>query len=94
MKKTKWTPGLLTVSGTPDPRQFSIRSDLKASPPDADWYDVYVSFSGYFGSYGPRLFSAAPELYAALDLFVKQSGTAGDRRRVARAALAKARGEA
>ena len=32
---------------------------------DGIWNDIYVEFSGYFGSFGPHVFAAAPELLEA-----------------------------
>ena len=29
------------------------------------WNDIYVEFSGFFGSFGPHVFTAAPELLEA-----------------------------
>jgi len=29
------------------------------------WNDIYVEFSGFFGSFGPHVFAAAPELLEA-----------------------------
>lgn len=61
MSQVKHTPGPLHVE--PEglcTRQFAIRSDFHRRP--GEWDDVYVEFSGYFGSYGPHLFAAAPEL--------------------------------
>ncbi|MQB09566.1 hypothetical protein DXT96_06815 [Agrobacterium sp. ICMP 6402] len=57
-------PGPLRVVARERDRQFGVESDYnKAS---GEWEDIYVSFTGYFGSYGPNVFAAAPDLLAAL----------------------------
>jgi hypothetical protein len=43
-------------------RQFEIAN----TPSAVDFRRTYVSFSGYFGSYGPQVFAAAPQLVDAL----------------------------
>lgn len=53
-----------------------------------EWEDRHVSFNGYYGSYGPNLFAAAPELLSA----AKELAAAGipattGRARAAREAL-------
>ncbi len=45
-------------------RQFGVQSDFQNV--SGEWDDVYVDFSGYFGSYGPNVFAAAPELLEVL----------------------------
>lgn len=56
------TPGPLSV--VPQGYgQFRIESDTKGST--LRWEDAYVNFSGYFGSYGPHMFAAAPKLLSA-----------------------------
>lgn len=45
-------------------RQFIIQPQEYESE---DFGDAYVCFSGYFGSYGPHVFAAAPELLEALE---------------------------
>lgn len=46
--------------------QFWIKSAIEPYPDD-NYIKNIVSFSGYFGSYGPKLFAAAPEMYEALE---------------------------
>lgn len=61
------TPGPLSVELRHSGRhgnQYAIESD--AMNAQGEWNDVYVHFSGYFGSYGPDLFATAPELLEAL----------------------------
>lgn len=53
--------------------QFSIDSDYMRAPV-GEWEDVYVSFSGFFGQYGPALFAVAPELASALADVLKWHG--------------------
>lgn len=36
-----------------------------------EWRERFVSFSGYYGSYGPQMFAAAPDLVEALRPFAK-----------------------
>lgn len=68
MNETAHTP-VLAVIPTKSPRQFVVRRpDDVRMPPDAEWNDFYVEFSGYFGSYGPSMFAAAPALVEALQL--------------------------
>jgi hypothetical protein len=70
--KPKLTPGPLRVTScAPEGEtrdQFRIENASSFSNTDGSqsWNDFYVNFSGYFGSYGPDLFAAAPELLAAL----------------------------
>lgn len=45
-------------------RQFVVQSDFQNV--SGKWDDVYVDFSGYFGSYGPNVFAAAPDLLKVL----------------------------
>jgi hypothetical protein len=62
----KHSPGPLRVDKKhrSDPRQASVVSDYSLI--DGDWEDIYVDFSGFFGSYGPDMFAAAPEMLEAL----------------------------
>lgn len=46
--------------------QYAIQNASSDRYADLPWGDVYVHFSGYFGSYGPHLFAAAPELLELL----------------------------
>lgn len=63
-KHTAGTPGPLSVNLTTAPRQYVIKNDPVRL--EGEWADIYVEFSGYFGSFGPHLFAAAPDLLAAL----------------------------
>jgi predicted acylesterase/phospholipase RssA len=66
-QETKWTLGPLRVVQTSVARQFNIkRPEDSRIPPGTEWEDYYVEFSGYFGSYGPHMFAAAPEMAEAL----------------------------
>ena len=66
-QETKWMPGPLRVVQTSVARQFNIkRPEDSRIPPGTEWEDYYVEFSGYFGSYGPHVFAAAPEMAEAL----------------------------
>lgn len=56
--------GLLTVKIISPTGQAKIQSDFHRR--DGRWEDVYVSFSGFFGSYGPQMFAAAPVMLEAL----------------------------
>lgn len=96
-KAPNTSPGPLTVEVRDDAtRQFGVKSDYYNL--DGDWNAIYVSFTGYFGSYGPELFAAAPETLQALkDLvqFADDNGLEQERGGVsmmlaARAAIAKA----
>lgn len=51
---------------------------VKGKAPGREWREQEVSFSGYFGSYGPELFAAAPDLREALKLFVRSEKMARD----------------
>ena len=53
----------LTVKSLPEVGQFSIDGDLKGCK--IAFNEAYVSFSGYFGAYGPHVFAAAPKLLLA-----------------------------
>ena len=63
----KHTPGPLIVRklAYPFDRQFDIVGDYKIIDGEVD-LDRYVAFNGYFGSYGPHMFAAAPEMLEAL----------------------------
>lgn len=71
-------------------RQFIIQPQEYESE---DFGDAYVCFSGYFGSYGPHVFAAAPELLEALEAVVRVADRATVEFDMARAAIAKAKGE-
>lgn len=96
----KHAPGPLSVRVTKYEGQFGIVSDASLADSDADWNDIYVDFGGYFGSYGPHVFAAAPDLLEALERVVTNNalGVTGARAReawvLARAAIAKATGGA
>lgn len=57
------TPGPLSVVDRKS-GQFSIESNNEGYCV-ARWEDIYVNFSGYFGSYGPQMFASAPKLLSA-----------------------------
>ncbi|MBX3583588.1 MAG: hypothetical protein KF810_17010 [Rhizobiaceae bacterium] len=83
-------PGPLKVANRTHTRQFSIQSDVHRRK--GEWDDIYVDFSGYFGSYGPDMFAAAPDMFEALKETLaiatrNEDGPWADR---ARAALRKA----
>ena len=44
--------------------QFRIESNFDDL--EGEWRDIYVSFSGYSGSYSPKLFLHAPDLLDAI----------------------------
>jgi len=55
------TPGPLRVTAFDETsRQARVQNDH--SRVKGSWDDIYVEFSGYFGSYGPHMFAMAPEL--------------------------------
>ncbi|MGQ2992749.1 hypothetical protein [Variovorax sp.] len=63
MQRPTNSPGRLTVKHYSDaPHQAQIESDHRHLA--GHWVDIYVDFSGFFGSYGPHMFAAAPELMA------------------------------
>lgn len=79
------TPGPLTATKTtPDHEdaQYKVESDYFSV--EGEWQDKYVSFCGYFGSYGPHVFAAAPELLEALS---KLCALEADGRQAAEAAI-------
>lgn len=76
--------------------QYAIQNASSDRYADLPWGDVYVNFSGYFGSYGPHLFAAAPDLLEALKalMFNADDSPSFDAAMAqARAAIAKATGE-
>ena len=71
-------------------RQFWVEGRSKGD----SWDSQYVAFSGYYGSYGPHLFAAAPEMLAALKAIVDCAGPgAGPEIGLALDAIQKATGE-
>ena len=82
-------PGQLHVKSTGHPRQYEIANDYMSLR--GNWDDDYVSFSGFFGSYSPNVFAAAPEMLEALKLASAALG-ANRARDVVDAAIAKAEG--
>jgi hypothetical protein len=95
----KHTPGPLIVRKLPYPfdRQFDIVSDYEITDGEVD-LDRYVAFSGYFGSHGPNMYAAAPEMLAVLqgihDMLIHDVSYEGrmSMRSILRAAIAKAEG--
>jgi hypothetical protein len=61
----KHTPGPLGITET-SPDQFRIEGDWEKTSQDMPFDDAYVNFGGFFGSYGPHMFAAAPDLLDAL----------------------------
>lgn len=57
--------GELRVVPTKYEHQFWIKGAIEPHPDD-NYIKNTVSFSGYFGTYGPHIFVAAPDMYAAL----------------------------
>ncbi len=92
-------PKNLTVENTSRPDQHTVTSfpvDLQKGT----WEDLYVNFSGHFGSHGPHVFAAAPlllEALIALDAMAERYRPSGypipDEQKLARAAIALAKGE-
>lgn len=85
MSGTKFTPGpLKVIAKQPNGFHYEI-SNVEIPEGSAttgiqeDWLNAYFNISGYFGSYGPHVFAAAPELYEALEE-VFSSLSAGDDR--------------
>lgn len=39
---------------------------------DGKWKDIYVSFSGYFGTFNPKVFQHAPEMFEVLKDIVEE----------------------
>jgi hypothetical protein len=76
-----------------EPQHARIENvDLGAD--DDPFQDAYVSIGGYFGHYSPHIFTAAPELYEALDALMAHKPDYADTLwQNAADALAKARGE-
>lgn len=75
-----------------DDRQATIEG---RSPGD-NWDDQYVEFGGYYGSYGPHTFAAAPDtleaLKAALPFISLRSKQGVAAMKAAQAAIARAEG--
>lgn len=72
----------IAVFPTDKPRQFVIaRPDDSRCPMGMEFDDYYVQFSGYFGSYGPSMFAAAPDLLSALKALLPEVDAEIERRR-------------
>ena len=71
MTDTKHTPGPLTVNEIAfrgkDGNQYTIKSDYSNRPDGVDFIDAYVNISGYYGTYGPHVFAAAPDMLELLE---------------------------
>ena len=91
-----------TIKAHKDPCHFSIEGDHMAYK---DFRAEFFAISGFFGEHGPHVFAAAPDLLEALEALVDlvQPFSSGDTERYsaeyeacenARAAIAKAKGEA
>jgi hypothetical protein len=64
----------------PDDRHARIENPT----PDLDnWEATYVSFSGFFGNYGPHMFKAAPVMHSALKKLERLVMREGDAEQVA-----------
>jgi hypothetical protein len=66
MNDTKHTPGPLKIIAGSYERQYRILGK-NHHVLGQNWDDVYFNVSGYFGSYGPEMFAAAPETAAERD---------------------------
>lgn len=55
------------AAGGDNPRQFWVENDHMRLE---DYGREYVSFSGFYGTHGPEVFAAAPEMAEALRAFV------------------------
>lgn len=102
LRLTPPDPSALTLHVVPQgaPRQFNIENGPGSL---GDFDREYVSFGGYFGPHDPHVFAAAPGLVGALELALRhwsasQQNVPEQRTPKwvgkARAALARARGEA
>ncbi len=89
----------LAVRPTGPTGQFHItRDDDDRLPPAMEWSHYYVDFSGYFGSFGPHVFAAAPDMLAVLNRILTEEQAPGlfaasmphDMREQVRAAISKA----
>lgn len=77
-----------------DDKQYRIEIDTY--PEGVNFHEEYFAISGYFGKHGPHVFAAAPELLEALEEAVCALEVCGKDYRateIARAAIAKAKGE-
>lgn len=100
-KKAAADPRALKVSArSPEyPLQFGVENAFPHLPDTGSWDDFYVNFSGYFGSYGPHVFKAAPDLLAIAERILdrgyvsKHIGEEHDDHMQLVAAIARARGE-
>ena len=88
-----------------DEKQHARIENVDIYTDDGSFPDNYINIGGYFGSYNPELFAAAPDMYDALESAEESIATfigvhgyptdngAGEILRQVSAALAKARGE-
>lgn len=60
----------ITVQATEYKAQFKIEGMIEGN----SWEEQHISFGGYFGSYGPNVFAAAPEMFEALTLAAQSAG--------------------
>jgi len=89
----RYTPGPLSVTSRSG-RQARIESDHVRA--QGHWNDIYVEFSGFFGSYGAQMFAVAPEMLEVINAMLDDVGRASSLPSAvkARALLAKIDGDA
>ena len=68
--------GPLFVEATNEAGQYNIAN--RSSDCEGQFNDIYVFFGGYFGSYGPNLFAAAPDLMEKASAVLAMCEAIGD----------------
>lgn len=81
---------------TVEDRNHSGQYAIKGMSPGKDFDEQYVAISGYFGSWGPHVFAAAPDLLEPAKRYIAQIDAIGlpddEVTSLFRAAIAKAEG--
>jgi len=68
----------MTIKVIPSSIGYPHQYRIEGTAPGECFDDKYVNFSGYFGSYGPDVFAAAPELADLCEMVARLNPAAGE----------------